>query len=175
LPAEPDRPLDRPDEPGAPGGALVRVRPAGPHDAELLLAWANDPLTRAAGFHPRPIEPEEHRAWLAERLASSSSRLLIGLADGQPFGQIRLERAEDGVAEVSIAIAPEARGRGLGRQLLDTGLAAALADRSFAVSAFVARIRPGNVASIRLFGGAGFDEAERTLVDGEACTVLRRG
>lgn len=174
MPAEPDRPLDRPDDPGAPGGS-VRVRPATPDDGDRLLAWANDPLTRAAGFHPGSIEPAEHRVWLAARLASPSTRLFIGLVDDQPVGQVRFERDEDGGAEVSIAVAPEARGRGLGRRLLDAGLDAARSDSSFAVHSFVARIRPDNAASIRLFGGAGFGEAERIVVDGEACLVLRRG
>lgn len=153
---------------------MIRVRPADAEDGDLLLAWANDPLTRAAGFQRRPIEPDEHRAWLAERLGSAATRFFIGLAGEEPIGQVRLELDEDGAAEVSIAVAPEARGRGVGRLLLEAGLDAVRADPSFAVAVFVARVRPENQASLRLFGGAGFREVERTVVHGQACVVLSR-
>jgi RimJ/RimL family protein N-acetyltransferase len=168
LPPAPDASGEAPRPP-------VRVRPAGPDDAERLLAWANDPRTRAAGFHPEPIDEAEHVAWLARRLSSPASRLFIGLdAGGTPIGQVRFERHPGDDAEVSIAVAPEARGRGLGRALLAAGIDAIAADPSYPVNGFTARVRPENAASARLFGEAGFREIARTEVDGLACLVLRR-
>lgn len=164
---------DAPD-PGSDALPVIRVRPAGSDDADRLLAWANDPLTRAAGFHLRPIGVAEHRAWLAGRLASASTRLFVGLVDEEPVGQVRLERDEAGVVEVSISVAPEARGQGVGRRLLDAGLEAGRTDPSFAAGTFVARVRSDNAGSLRLFDRAGFREVERILVDGQACVVLRR-
>lgn len=152
----------------------IRVRPARLADADLLLAWANDPLTRAAGFHPRPIASAEHRAWLAERLASPSTRLYVGLAGEEPIGLVRMERDDQAVVEVSISVAPAARGRGLGRRLLSAGLDAARTDPAFPLASFVARVRPDNAASLRLFVGADFREAGKTQVGGEDCVILRR-
>lgn len=154
-----------------PDGLAVTLRPATLDDAELLLVWANDPVTRASGFHPRPIEPDEHRAWLAARLASAASRLYIGMAGGEPVGQLRLERGPD-QTEISISIAPDARGRGHGRRLLAAGVAAARADPSIAGAPLIARVRPDNRASRALFGAAGFVEREQTTVEGEACLIL---
>ena len=135
------------------------MRPATEEDADLLLAWANDPVTRAAGSHPSPIDPASHRRWLADHLASTASRLLVGLDDDRPIGQVRLDADDEGRVEVGIAVAAETRGRGIGRALLAAGLAAGLADPDLAVEVFVARIRPDNAASIALFMGAGFHAA----------------
>ena len=55
-----------------------------------------------------------------------------------------------------MSVAPEARGRGIGHDLLRAGLNAGQADPGIRVDVFVARIRPHNAASIALFTGAGF-------------------
>jgi UDP-2,4-diacetamido-2,4,6-trideoxy-beta-L-altropyranose hydrolase len=135
---------------------MITVRPATADDAALLLDWANDPATRAAGFHRDAIDAATHRRWLAARLASRTSRLYVGLADERPIGQVRLEGGPDGRVEVGISVAPEARGRGAGHDLLRAGLDAGRADPDLRASVFVARIRPDNGASIALFTGSGF-------------------
>jgi UDP-2,4-diacetamido-2,4,6-trideoxy-beta-L-altropyranose hydrolase len=153
---------------------VITVRRATTDDAMLLLAWANDPVTRAAGFRPDPIDAATHRAWLDERLASPSSRLFVGLERDTPVGQVRLDVEADGRAEVGIAVAPGARRRGIGRRLLEAGLAAGLADPALHIEVFVARIRPGNVASLALFDRAGFRAAGTDVVAGVPCLVYER-
>jgi RimJ/RimL family protein N-acetyltransferase len=135
---------------------VISLRPATHADADLLLDWANDPTTRAAGFHPEPIDQSTHELWLSARLASPTSRLYVGLEDERPIGQVRLEVGTGGRTEVGISIASEARGRGLGGALLRAALAAGRSDRALGVDTFTARIRPENVASISLFSEVGF-------------------
>lgn len=127
-----------------------------PADADLLLGWANDPVTRAAGFHHGMIERDTHVRWLADRLASPSTRLWIGRSGNRPVGQVRIEAELDGTAEVGIAIAPEARGRGFGTALLRAAIEAARNDPDLGIRRLIARVRVGNVASVRLFESAGF-------------------
>jgi RimJ/RimL family protein N-acetyltransferase len=134
----------------------VTLRPATAADEALLLVWANDVGTRAAGFRPDPISAEDHRRWLADRLGSASGRLLVGMAGDVPVGQIRLDRDAGGRVEIGIAVAPEARGRGVGHELLRAALDEARRDDDLRPSGFLARIRPDNAASIALFTGAGF-------------------
>ena len=150
----------------------VTVRPVTGLDAGLLLTWANDPAARAQSFRPDRIEAGTHERWLAERLASPSSRLLIGLEGGEPIGQVRFDRNPDGAAEVGISVAAGARNRGLGRALLDAGLAAARLDESLGVRVFVARIRLDNEASAALFRGAGFRFVEQSVCNGVPCLVF---
>ena len=149
----------------------ITLRPASESDASLLLTWANDPVTRAAGFAPRPITPDEHRAWLASRLLSTSSRLLIGTIGDTPVGQVRLDREPNGRVEVGISIAPEARGRGVGGMLLRSALDEARRDVQLSATGFAARIRPDNPVSIALFTGAGFRQTGESEVNGARCLL----
>lgn len=140
---------------------MITVRPATEDDAGRLLEWANDPVTRAAGFNPSPIDEVTHGHWLQERLASSASRLFIGLEGDRPVGMVRLEARGDvsGRVEVGISVAPDARERGVGRALLEAGMTAGVADPDLRVAVFVARVRTDNDASRALFAGAGFEPA----------------
>jgi RimJ/RimL family protein N-acetyltransferase len=141
-------------------------------DADLLLAWANDPATRAQSFQPDRIEAATHQRWLAERLASPSSRLLIGLEGPTPIGQVRFDRDPDGTVEISISVAADARNRGLGRSLLAAGLAAARRDGSLGVRTFVAHVRLDNDVSAALFRGAGFRLVEESVCNAIPCLVF---
>ena len=132
----------------------IVLRPVRLADSDLVLAWANDPLTRAAGFHPQPIDPEAHAGWYAARLANPDSRTWIGEAGGIPVGQVRADRERDGRVEMGISVAPEARGKGLSKPLLTAGMAAAVEDLGAAT--LVALVRPENQISLRLFRDVGF-------------------
>jgi RimJ/RimL family protein N-acetyltransferase len=150
----------------------VTVRAATMQDADLLLGWANDPVTRAQSFQPDRIEAATHERWLVERLVSPSSRLLIGLEGATPIGQVRFDGHPDGAVEVGISIAGHARNRGLGRSLLSAGLAAARLDGSIGVRTFVARVRLDNDVSAALFRGAGFSLVEESVCKGIPCLVF---
>jgi RimJ/RimL family protein N-acetyltransferase len=144
---------------------VVRLRPAELSDEELLLEWRNEPTTRAASLSPGKVSTEDHRRWLAARLDDTRCALFIILADAEPIGQVRLDRLDDELAEVSIGLAPEARGRGAGREALR--LAAAEARSRLGVRMLTARIKADNGPSLRSFAAAGFTEVrrERDLVE----------
>ena len=149
----------------------VEVRPATAADAALLLTWANDPETRAASFHTERIAHDEHEAWLTQTLTLPTRRLFIGMVGGEPIGQVRLDANDAGHAEVGISIAPERRGKGLGAALLAATVEASRRDPGLAVERFVARVRVGNEASIRLFEGAGFVLCETATCEGAPCLI----
>ena len=150
----------------------VTVRPARTEDADLLLAWANDPVTRAASFSSAVIDRPDHLRWLAERLASPRTRLYIGELDGVPVGQVRFDLGPDGTAGGGISVAPAMRGRGLGRALLRAGVTAIWADPAFAGVTLVARVRVDNARSLRLFEGVGFRRRSTGTCDGAPCVTL---
>jgi len=175
---------DLPREPARPGALLARFGPeqavlgiegddlqlrvAEASDSQLLLDWRNDPETRRWAFESGEIERATHEAWFARRRADPDTVIWIAEHDGRPVGQIRLDR--DGTeAEVSVALAPEARGGGLGRRLI--ARAAAEARGALAVERLNARIKPANSASLRAFEAAGFVEAAR---DDDVVTLARR-
>src|SRR5439155_749158 len=106
----------------------LRVRPATAADSALLLEWANDPETRAASFSQHLIEAREHARWLAATLASPNVRLLIGCEGERAVGQVRFVCDATGAAEISISVAPDTRGRGVGGRMLRAAIDAVKAD-----------------------------------------------
>lgn len=141
----------------------VRLRPAAWEDRDLLLAWSNDPVARRNSLTPGSISLHEHGLWLRAKLNDPMCELLVGENGIGPIGQIRLQR-EGGVGEVSILVAPEARG-GTGGQLLSAAISRWR--RRYRGLAVRARIMEGNVPSLRLFQRTGF------RVVGREGTVLK--
>lgn len=152
------------------------LRPAQPADCEILWRWANDPMTRANSFSPDAIQWETHLAWFTTRLADPNSQILIAschLAD-QPVGFVRFDLNHDD-ATISIALAPEFRGKGLARGMISMASRRYLAGSS--ARRIHAYIRPENTASTKVFAGSGYSEAGRTRIkDAEALHfVLEKG
>ncbi len=143
----------------APGDSLT-LRAATMDDAELLLAWRNEPSIRAFFFDANPVGMASHREWLEHKLGSPDHHHWIGMLDGAPIGSIRFDVEED-QAVISIIIAPPFQRRGFAAQLLARG-EAALKSRRADVKMLVAEVLRGNLASRRLFLKAGFAAVAET-------------
>lgn len=143
----------------------MNLRPATPADAAVLLAWRNDPVTRAMSFDTGAVGLEEHGAWLEDKLIDPRAELWIGEVDGQPIGQVRFDLQDDATALVSITVAPHARGRGHGLTLLSD----AINRQDLGAAVLRAEIRHGNAPSLRIFEQAGFtirvEEEDRLLLE----------
>jgi len=142
---------------------MVKVRAAVEGDSHALWEWRNDPRTRANSLASTEVALEDHSAWFARSLMSSTRRIFIGVdPDLGRIGMVRFDR--DGArSTVSINLAPHARGRGLSAPLLDLAIGAYVAQDP-EVSTLVAEVKDGNVASLRLFASAGF--TPRAVDDG---------
>jgi len=139
-----------------PAPGAVALRPARADDAAMLLQWRNDPTTVRFSGTGRAVGADEHAQWFAARLDDASTRIWIGDVDGTSIGEVRVD-ARDTVGAVDVAVAPEARGRGYGRGLLDALLAELSGDLQ--VCRLVASVRTDNEASRRAFLGCGFERA----------------
>ncbi len=143
----------------------MRLRPATAEDARRIFEWANDPSTRAVSFSSEPIPWETHVAWFERRLADDACQLFLACDGEEPVGQVRLDH--DGArATISVSIAAEHRGRGLGVAAIRE--AARVAD----VEAIDAFILEDNARSVAAFERAGFVFAERTTIQGRAAVRL---
>ena len=134
----------------------VTVRPAGREDADLLLAWRNDPRTRAVSRSTAEVSRADHLAWLAATLGRTDRHLLVGLVGDEPVGTVRWDDEGAGEWEVSITLAPTARGRGLGVPVLGAAERWLVGDLPEPPTALLAVIRADNSASRRLFLRAGY-------------------
>jgi UDP-2,4-diacetamido-2,4,6-trideoxy-beta-L-altropyranose hydrolase len=146
----------------------VRFRPAKNDDCAILCQWANDPATRNGSFRSAPIAWDEHREWFEKTLSDDQTLIMIAEESGNPIATLRMKNEGDGVAQISITLAPEARGKGLAAYLIQKGSreAAALMD-TIRVEAL---IKSENMASRRAFENAGYLSVENTRV-GEVAAV----
>ncbi len=140
----------------------MRLRPVTVDDAGILLAWRNDPIVRAASRSTDEVTAQEHASWLVRVIQSPHSWLFIGIdEEDQPVGHTRVVE-DGGYAEVSIVVAPDHRGCGLGGQLLSlTHDAYAAGGGDCELRAFV---KADNESSHRLFLSAGYVADEVTDV-----------
>ena len=93
------------------------LRKATIEDAEDMLRWRNDPATRNNSFSKEEIDLASHIKWLKKKLALEKCHMFI-LTDGKDnLGSIRVD-VTDEVGEISYMIAPEHRGKGLGKKII---------------------------------------------------------
>lgn len=134
----------------------VALREATSSDSEFLLQLRNDPSVRDGSFDREQVSEQTHRSWFEARLRRRPVHLYVVEAEGARVGMGRLDVAGK-TATVSIALLPEARGRGVARATL-AALAKIAQDASEA-DTLVAFVLPGNEASRRLFRAAGYSES----------------
>src|SRR5215210_257430 len=92
----------------------VHLRPATLHDTENIWSWRNDSIARAASYNSDLIPYEDHVRWFSSRLEDGRTKFLIAVdRHGTNIGAVRLDLRSN-TAEISIALAPEARGQGYG-------------------------------------------------------------
>lgn len=131
----------------------MKLRKATLADADLLLAWRNDPETRANSRNGNPITKDEHAAWMKRAVdpGHQDQLVLIAYDSRGPIGVLRFSGRDHDNYEVSIAIAPTRRGEGLGFRVLKLGCDAM---KGF----LVAEIKSVNLPSRKIFEKCGFEE-----------------
>lgn len=149
----------------------LRLRAARPSDVDLLFRWANDPLARRMSFSSAPIPWDDHQRWFAAKLADPTCLLFLA-EDGSdtPVALVRFD-IRDERAVVSVSVAPEARGRGIGAHAIRLGAEEAKA--SARIGEVLAYIKPENTASIRAFRAAGFGEPLAVEYAGHEAVCMR--
>ncbi|MSP59277.1 MAG: GNAT family N-acetyltransferase [Myxococcales bacterium] len=140
--------------------SAIRLSAARPvdEDARLVMEWRNDPVTLAASFHGAPKTWPEFGAEFAGYFPDAPLVPQFGSCDAERIAFLRYRRCADPTAthgeviDISINVAPMARGRGLGRAVIAAASAFALATHELVL----AEIKPGNAASSRAFLAAGY-------------------
>jgi RimJ/RimL family protein N-acetyltransferase len=98
----------------------------------------------------------DHTAWLSRVLADADRHLLVAEHGGRPVGTVRFDR-EGEAWEVSITVAPSARGRRLAVPML------LAAERRLGPAVIRANVHSDHAASLALFRRAGY----RVVTDAE--------
>ena len=139
------------------------ARPASPVDAERLTQIYNEGIEDRVGtFETRPRSADEVRAWFdgrhpivaveAEGPDGPGTRHVVAFASTSSY---RARECYAGIAEFSVYVAREWRGRGAGREALQALIAAAARAGFWKL---VSRVFPENAASRGLLASLGFRE-----------------
>jgi phosphinothricin acetyltransferase len=152
------------------------IRPAGGRDTEAIADIYNEGIaTRLATFETEPRTGADVELWLA---AGDRLPTLVAEEDDVVLGWARVLAYSDrpvyaGVGEVSVYVAEHARGRGLGRRLLD-----ALQQRAKELGYWklVGKLFTANAASAAMVRRCGWREVgmhhRHSRLDGEWRDVL---
>ncbi len=146
--------------PDSPVKANCYLRKATLEDIDILYHWANDPETRRNSFDQHEISRKEHEAWFSGMMNDPNRIQYIFMDGDAAVGQIRFDIAND-VAEISYSIAPNERGKGYGRQIIDLTKQMIREDYP-SVTKLKGSVKPNNQASISCFENNGFTENHRT-------------
>ena len=123
-------------------------------DLDLYYRWANDPEVRRNSFNTEHIPYEDHVNWFNKAIACDDVVLFVLVADDTPAGQIRIN-ISDSVAEISYSISSEFRGKGYGRRIVSL-LIEKIKEEMPGIKTVIARVKPDNAASMKVFEKAGF-------------------
>jgi RimJ/RimL family protein N-acetyltransferase len=132
----------------------VAVRPAREQDLDRLVD-----LLEAVAAEGRwlgteaPVDRDHRRQRYAETLDAERAALLVAEADGEVIGQIGLDLAAYGVADLGMLVAAGWRGRGVGSALVRAGLVWA---RQAGAHKVALQAWPHNQAALALYGRFGF-------------------
>jgi phosphinothricin acetyltransferase len=153
----------------------LEVLDASPPDAEAIASIYNAAIEeRSATFETRPRSPQE----IAERMHASPLPFVVAREGDAVVGWGALAPYSDrevyaGVSEASVYVTEAARGRGVGRQLVEALAEAARAQGGYKL---IGKLFLTNKASMRLVARCGFREVgvhrRHGRLDGEWRDVL---
>lgn len=118
-------------------------------DLKLYFEWANDKSTRQQSFSTEPISLQQHFRWFLDKINSRKHKLYVMEYKGIPVGQIRFDIINN-KAKISYSLDANYRGKGLGRRLLQGGMAKVKNDLPELVQ-IVGYVKPNNLASVSVF------------------------
>ena len=139
---------------GSPPGAGVTVREATPADVDTLVGM----LVEVAGEGrwigtEAPVDVDRRRRRFLEDVEAEDAVVLVAEADGKPVGQLVLQLARYGVADLGMLVAAGWRGRGVGTALLAEAVRRA---REAGAHKIALQVWPHNAAAIALYERFGF-------------------
>lgn len=137
------------------------LRKAELSDMDMYYLWANDPVVRNSSFNTEHIPYNEHEIWFNKSLKRDDVVLYVLMEGDTAVGQIRIN-ISGAFAEISYSIASEFRGKGYGSKIVSLLIDRIRKDRPD-IKTVCARVKPDNVASLKVFESLGFDVREQVF------------
>lgn len=143
----------------------IRLRQVRKNDCELIYSWINDSFVRSNSFNLKQISLEEHINWFNSVISDPDTCYYIALDNLEnPLGQARF-RLENNEAVISVLLGKDHRGKGLGSELIKCATKRCFTDTG--INKINAYIKIKNIASLKAFLKAGYNQMEITTEDGQ--------
>jgi RimJ/RimL family protein N-acetyltransferase len=138
--------------PGAP--AAVEIRRAQPGDLDALVELYASVAAEGRWIAAEvPVDRDLRRRRMGELLDRADAAMFVAVAGGEQVGQLGLELARYGVADLGMLVAEGWRGRGVGSSLVAAAIAWA---REAGAHKIALQVWPHNQAAIALYEKFGF-------------------
>lgn len=139
---------------------IIEFKKARLSDAAQTYEWASNPKVRTYAIQKEKISWEEHQCWYRRKLKDENCFYFLIYHQNQAVGSFRLDIKKDGSAWISYLLSPSFHGRGLGRKVLENGIALARGKKQ--VESLVGQVFESNVPSMHLFNVLGFEVRNKT-------------
>ncbi len=148
----------------------ITPRKAKKTDLDLYFDWANDSDTRNNSFDSQTIDYQTHTNWFLRKIVDKNTLLLVFENEEQtPVGQVRIEQKTNENI-IGISIDKNFRGLGLAVPMLENSCK--IFFEEFDEKVIHAYIKKSNLASVKSFKKAGFQEEKELLIGNEISYLL---
>ena len=144
------------------GGEAIEIREIQDDDINDLFNWRNHPEVRKNFFNTNPISWDEHEKWFKAKIKDSYTSIYIACSGKDKVGSIRFEDKSD-VIKVSIMLNPDFLGKGFGSEVIRLGTERFIKEKN-PYKPIHAEIKRDNIASLKAFQKAGFEESYLVFV-----------
>jgi len=141
--------------------SFIKLRHATPEDIKKIFEWRNAEEIRQFSFNTALIPWKTHVEWFNTTLLCNDRILMIGEIEENPIGVIQYNLLNSEEAIINIYLVPGLQSQGLGTKLLLAGIK--WASQNINIKHILAEIIPDNIASIKAFTKAGFQETHRVF------------
>jgi len=142
----------------------IRVRESKLKDMYAVLNISNEIDIRRNSFNSKKIRLNEHKSWYSNKLNDKNCVFLVAEIDNNIIGQIRFEVNED-EAVISISIAKDFRGFGIGAVIIKKALSILKANKKNVVCV-KAYVKKNNINSRKFFENNDFRYFRETKIKG---------
>ena len=133
----------------------LTIRKAYKKDSKFLFNLRNDRETKNNSLSAKAISESEHAAWYDKKLNDQTSKIFIYENNSKKkVGFVRFDlNKSNTVANVSIAVSKEFRGKGCSKTMIEQGIKEI--SKIYSV-VFLATVKANNESSLRAFKSTGF-------------------
>ena len=144
------------------GCEAIEIREIQDDDINDLFNWRNHPEVRKNFFNTNPISWDEHEKWFKAKIKDSYTSIYIACSGKDKVGSIRFEDKSD-VIKVSVMLNPDFLGKGFGSEVIRLGTERFIKEKN-PDKPIHAEIKKDNIASLKAFQRAGFEESYSVFV-----------